>query len=113
MENVAAQEREDCARTSLTAAYLDGELEAAASSVFELHLKECGDCSAALAEQRRLLCLLDAAFDQTFEKRFAPPKDFTRVVRARAQTDMTGVRTRSERTLALKICVALAALAFV
>jgi hypothetical protein len=38
------------------------------------------------------------------------PADFTRVVRARAQTDMSGVRGRGERARALKICAALALL---
>ncbi|MCA1592917.1 MAG: hypothetical protein LC754_09765 [Acidobacteria bacterium] len=113
MESAAAQEHERCAQTSLTAAYLDGELEGVVFKGFESHLKECRDCAAALSEQRRLLCLLDAAFNQTFEKKFEPPKDFTRVVRARAQTDMSGVRSRSERALALKICLGLGALAFV
>lgn len=113
MESAAAQEHDGCMQTSLTAAYLDGELDGTASSTFESHLKECPACHVALAEQRRLLCLLDTAFDQTFEKRFAPPRDFTRVVRARAQTDMSGVRSRAERSLALKICAALGALIFV
>ncbi|HVF56359.1 MAG TPA: zf-HC2 domain-containing protein [Pyrinomonadaceae bacterium] len=98
-----------CAQTGVTAGYLDGELDAQAAGVFERHLKDCATCAAALSEQRRLLCLLDAAFDETFERKLALPKDFTRVVRARAQTDMSGVRSGRERATALKICAALAA----
>jgi len=92
------------------AAYLDGELEDAAR--FESHLKECAPCAAALREQRRLLCLLDNAFDETFGRGVALPADFTRVVKARAQTDMSGLRERRERTISLKICLGLACAIF-
>lgn len=92
------------------AAYLDGELEDAAA--FESHAKGCDACSAALREQRRLLCLLDNAFDETFQKKVALPADFTRVVKARAQTDMSGLRAPRERTISLKICLALACAIF-
>jgi hypothetical protein len=55
---------------------------------------------------------LDGVFDQTFEKRVALPAGFTRELRARAQNDMSGVRARGERRLALKICAALGLAAF-
>lgn len=99
-----------CGQAASAAAYLDGELEPAAASVFERHARDCHDCSDSLLEQRRLLCLLDTAFDETFAKGMTIPPDFTRVVRARAQTDMSGVRGRGERARALKICAALALL---
>ena len=72
----AALERAKCPRTSLTAAYLDGELDPAACEEFDAHARVCADCAAALLEQRRLLCLLDTAFDQTTPIRFFP--DITR-----------------------------------
>src|ERR1051325_7984738 len=93
-----------CTRTELTAAFLDGELDAAASEEFERHARACHVCSAALLEQRRLLCLLDTAFDETFGRRVKLPEDFTRKLRARAQNDLSGVRARSERRRAFKIC---------
>ena len=43
------------------AAYLDGELDAAGGTRFEQHTKTCAPCATALREQRRLLCVLDAA----------------------------------------------------
>ena len=101
-----------CPRTELTAAFLDGELDASASEGFERHSRACPTCSAALLEQRRLLCLLDTAFDETFGKRVALPEDFTRRLRARAQNDLSGVRARAERRRALKICAALAVAVF-
>lgn len=108
----AAREGQACPRTSMTAAYLDGELDPAACEEFDRHARACPDCSAALLEQRRLLCLLDTAFDQTFEKRLELPDGFTRQLRARAQNDLSGVRDAGERRRALKICAALGLAAF-
>lgn len=92
------------------AAYLDGELGAAALLAFEEHLKECRSCASKLEEQRRLLCTLDMAFNE--EKALALPADFARVVTAHAQMDMSGVRHRRERSRALRLCVALALFSF-
>lgn len=77
------------------AAYLDGELSIAESASFERHIASCRACALALAEQRRLLCLLDAAFSRV-HKRVELPEEFVRVVKARAQTDMTSARHASE-----------------
>lgn len=107
-----AREGGVCPRTSLTAAYLDGELETSAADEFEAHARACTACSSALLEQRRLLCLLDSAFDQTFEKRVPLPKGFTRQLKARAQNDLSGVRDARERRRALKICAVLGLAAF-
>ena len=107
-----AREGPGCPRTGLTAAYLDGELDAGSGEEFDRHARGCPDCSAALLEQRRLLCLLDTAFDETFEKRLELPDGFTRQLKARAQNDLSGVRDARERRRALKICAALGAGAF-
>ena len=107
-----AREGPACPRTSLTAAYLDGELDAVAASEFETHALSCDACSSALLEQRRLLCLLDSAFDETFEKSVRLPEGFTRELKARAQNDLSGVRDARERRRALKICAALGLAAF-
>jgi anti-sigma factor RsiW len=106
------REGPQCPRTCSTAAYLDGELDARADDEFESHARACRECSAALLEQRRLLCLLDTAFDETFEKRLELPEGFTRQLKARAQNDLSGVRGAGERRRALKICAALGAAAF-
>jgi anti-sigma factor RsiW len=96
----------DCADV---AAYLDGELRAAESESFEAHVKSCPPCAAALTEQRRLLGLLDAALSGS-HKQVELPRDFTRVVAARAQSDMASVRRRPER---LRAALLAAGLAFV
>lgn len=101
---------ERCARADSTGAYLDGEMDANGSAAFESHAKECPCCSAALREQRRLLCLLDNAFHpHAIEKRIELPKDFARVVTAHAQNDMCGLRSRAERAFSLKLSLILAA----
>jgi anti-sigma factor RsiW len=109
-EVVTKPSSSSCARVATTAAYLDGELDSAAAALFEEHLRACTECADALAEQRRLLRLLDTAFDPFAGEDVALPRDFTRVVTARAQTDMSGLRQTGERRLALRICAALAAL---
>jgi anti-sigma factor RsiW len=106
------RDRAVCPRTTLTAAYLDGELDAPASEDFDRHTRSCADCSATLLEQRRLLCLLDTAFDETFEQRVTLPEGFTRQLKARAQNDLRGVRDAGERRRAIKICAVLFAAAF-
>jgi cation transport ATPase len=99
----------DC-RPEETAAYLDGELDEAAATRFERHAIACRVCAHALTEQRRLLCLLDAAFGDKLREP-ALPHNFTRVVQARAEADMGQVRQRCERRRALLACLALAVLA--
>jgi anti-sigma factor RsiW len=92
------------------AAYLDGELSVTAQELFEAHLASCPNCSTELRRQRQLLCTLDAAFTQS--SRFDLPPDFTRVVAAHAESDVSGVHKKSERRRALQLCALLALAAF-
>jgi anti-sigma factor RsiW len=93
------------------AAYLDGELDAAGGARFEQHTKTCASCATALREQRRLLCVLDAAFGDA-RQQIELPRNFTQIVKARAQSDMSSVRHRGERRRAFGLCAGLAALSF-
>jgi anti-sigma factor RsiW len=97
----------DCSNVG---AYLDGELSAGESASFESHVEGCPPCAAALAEQRRLLCLLDAALRPARGDDAAVPEDFARTMKARAQTDVRGLRRASERRLSLALVAALALL---
>ena len=81
-------------RAGEVGAYLDGELDAASALAFDAHLKECRDCAVQLLEQKRLLCLFDTAFGEALKPQFELPRDFARVVTARAQTDMSGLLRR-------------------
>ncbi len=93
------------------AAYLDGELDESAGARFEQHTKTCAPCATALAEQRRLLCVLDAAFGDA-QKQLQLPSNFTEIVKARAQSDMSSVRNHSERKRAALLSAGLVALSF-
>ena len=92
------------------AAYVDGELSGIGLDRFEDHLKSCGDCAGELRAQRQLLCTLDVAFGGS--RSFNLPKNFTRVVTARAESDLSGMRNKRERRRALQLCVALALVSF-
>src|SRR4029434_6652104 len=88
------------------AAYLDGELSEAGVNRFEDHLRSCLDCATELRAQRQLLCTLDVAFNGT--RSFQLPHNFTRIVTARAESDLSGMRNKHERRRALKLCAVLA-----
>ncbi len=92
------------------AAYLDGELAGVSLETFEAHLKICPACVAELRAQRHLLCTLDLAFNES--RLFELPHDFTRVVAAHAENDLSGMHKGSERRRAVQLCAVLALLSF-
>ena len=92
------------------AAYLDGELDGPALLHFEEHVKQCRECATELRAQRQLLCTLDVAFNQS--KGFDLPSNFSRVVTARAENDLAGMRNGRERKRAIQLCLALALVSF-
>jgi Predicted transmembrane transcriptional regulator (anti-sigma factor) len=103
--NVPTGHEKICDR-NLIAAYVDGELEAGATLLFEDHLQSCAPCRAELRVHRLFVCELDAALTESAE--IPVPENFSRMIAARASSDMSGVRTRSENRKALSICVILA-----
>ena len=90
----------------LCASYVDGELAATETVLFEQHLESCADCHAELQAHRLFVCELDAAMTDGVE--ISMPAGFSKMVAARATTDMRGVRTRRENRRALAICLVLA-----
>lgn len=104
-----ANQKGTCER-NLFAAYVDGELDAGLTVLFEQHLEGCEPCRAELRAHRLFICELDAALTDNIE--MPVPVDFSRMVAARATTDMRGVRTRSEHRKALSICMVLALAGF-
>src|SRR5687767_6194074 len=90
----------------LSAAYVDGELDADLTLRFEEHLESCAHCRAELQAHRLFVCELDAAMTDSYE--IPVPSGFSKMVAARATSDMRGVRTRPEHRKALGICLALA-----
>ena len=95
---------------NLFAAYVDGELDTDLTLLFEDHLDDCSECRAELRAHRLFVCELDAAMMESAE--IPVPDDFSRMVAARAASDMRGVRTRSEHRKALTICAVLALVGF-
>jgi anti-sigma factor RsiW len=90
----------------LCASYVDGELDADLTLLFEQHLDGCARCRAELQAHRLFVCELDAALTDSVE--IPVPANFSRMVATRATTDMRGVRTRPEHRKALAICLLLA-----
>ena len=95
---------------NLVGAYVDGELDADLTLLFEDHLKSCADCRFELRAHRLFVCELDAAL--TGDGEIPVPRDFSRIIAMRATSDMRGVRTRSEHRKAFTICVILALAGF-
>lgn len=92
------------------AAYLDAELEDRARELFEQHVKDCRQCATELLEQRQLLCALAVAFNEKHAMNL--PRNFAQIVATHAESDMGGMRDRSERRQALKLSLVLAAASY-
>src|SRR6267142_3856791 len=96
--------------SSVIAAYIDGELEEGPRILFEEHVEGCSPCRAELQAHRLFMCELDAVMAQRMD--LEVPANFSSVVAARAESDMSGVRSFAERRKALSFCLILALLAF-
>lgn len=106
---MGAMSKEVC-NSSIIAAYIDGELEDGPRILFEEHVETCSRCRAELQAHRLFMCELDAVMTQRMDVEV--PANFSRVVAARAESDMRGVRSFAERRKALSFCVILALVAF-
>jgi predicted anti-sigma-YlaC factor YlaD len=95
---------------NLIAAYIDGELEPDVTLRLEAHLQSCASCRAELRAHQLFVCELDAAL--TCDAEILVPDNFSRLIAARATSDMSGVRTRPEHRKALSICAILALTGF-
>ena len=89
---------------NLVGAYVDGELDADLTSLFEEHVASCSECQFELRAHRLFVCELDSAMSEELPV----PRNFSHIIATRATTDMRGVRTRSENRKAFTICVILA-----
>ena len=107
---MSATAQENICERNLIAAYVDGELDQNVTELVEAHLESCASCRAELRAHRLFVCELDAAL--TDSGTIPVPAEFSRMVAARASTDMRGVRSRSEHRKALGISMILALAAF-
>jgi hypothetical protein len=96
--------------TGNIAAYVDGELDPGTRADLEEHVKQCASCASELQAQRLFMCELDSALASPFAP--AVPANFAQVVAVHAESDMRGVRDRSEHTRALRFCIILGLAAF-
>ena len=104
----AAVKQQACEST-LIAAYIDGELDSHEARLVEAHLGGCEECREELRMHQQFICELDAALTQRDE---VVPANFSRMVAARAVSDMSGVRSRAEHRKALLFAVVLAITSF-
>lgn len=88
------------------ATYLDGEMTADEVARFERHVEVCKVCAEELQTQKRLLNELDFAFGSQ-EESLPLPQNFTKVVKATAESNMNGLRRKEEKTRALRLCTLL------
>lgn len=107
---MTATTREKICESNPIIAYVDGELDEEQALRFEEHLQSCEPCRVELRLHRLFICELDAAMTEKAE--IPVPRDFSRIIAARAISDMRGVRTRSEHRKALTICIVLALAGF-
>lgn len=100
---------EPCEEIAL-GAYVDGDLDEGACAVVEDHLQVCEECRAGLRAHQYFLRELDAAMTRNVN--LPVPKNFSRVITARATSEMRGLRSSAEHKKALAFSLVLALLAF-
>lgn len=101
MDLQTAKNEESCPHGEI-AVYLDGELSPSAEITLERHFAECKTCLAELNLQKKMLSALDFAFDNKAEIEL--PKNFAKVVATTAESNVSGLRSKKERSLALFLC---------
>jgi anti-sigma factor RsiW len=98
-----------CEELALSA-YVEGELDEHANSAIESHLQSCAGCRDTLRAHQSFLCELDSAFMTPLD--VPVPQNFSRIVTARATSDMSSVRSSGEYRKAIAISLSLALIGF-
>lgn len=104
MDLQKATTKEKCLRAEISA-YIDGELSPAEELALEVHIASCKGCLTELNQQKQILSALDFSLDD--EKEIELPENFAKVVAVRAESGVSGLRSKEERFRALFLCVAL------
>jgi predicted anti-sigma-YlaC factor YlaD len=105
MLNQNSTTKEICLCTEVSA-YLDGELSVRDEQSFEHHLSNCQVCKTELLSQKQMLCALNFAFDST-DRDFELPKNFTKTIVTKAESNVSGLRKPEERSRAFVLCLIL------
>jgi predicted anti-sigma-YlaC factor YlaD len=106
---MAATQEKICEQ-HLIPAYIDGELDKPAQEFFEDHLRDCLACRSELRVHQQFICALDSALSNRVE--VDVPANFSKLIAARAVSDMSGVRSAAENRKALTFCLILAVSGF-
>lgn len=85
----------DCAKFDI-AAYLDGELTPDQEFDIESHISGCGLCQTEYQLQKEILFAIDSVVDDVNEL-LEVPAEFAKVVTVKAESNVSGIRTSSER----------------
>ena len=104
MEHASIQESEfaECPSMDI-GAYVDGELSPDAELALEFHLADCSICTEELNLQKQFVNALNNSLDTFTEI----PADFTKRIVVGAESDVRGLRRRSEWLNALFVCCGL------
>ncbi|HMT09116.1 MAG TPA: zf-HC2 domain-containing protein [Pyrinomonadaceae bacterium] len=81
------------------AAYLDGELTAEGERMVDEHLSVCPHCNSELNLQKRFLSMLESEVGRSPE--LPLPKDFAKRIVVTAESNVSGLRNKSEQFNAL------------
>ncbi len=95
----------ECPKDEITA-YIDGELDLVRVNELDAHFAKCHPCSLDLNSQKQFLCGLNHSLKNEADIKL--PANFTRLIVARAESTVSGLRRPSEIYNAVFICVGLA-----
>src|SRR5215212_7632710 len=88
--------------------YLDGELPLDSETAFESHAADCADCRVEVKLHRNLA----AGIEELAHEEIKLPDNFSKVVAANAESQVSGLRKRNERRVTFAILAGLAVLTF-
>jgi predicted anti-sigma-YlaC factor YlaD len=100
MDLQTAKINQDCPREEI-ALYLDGELTLAEELLLENHLAACQTCRTEINLHKKMFSVLDLAFEGHQEVEL--PKNFAKIVATKAESNVSGLRSKEERFRALII----------
>jgi hypothetical protein len=98
-------EGSDCPRQEIVE-YIDGELSSREEFDFELHLAGCQICVEELNAQKKVSTSLEIMLEDE-SSQIQLPENFTKIVTAKAESNLSGLRSPKERSRGLFICAIL------
>ncbi len=95
-----------CCPREEVVAYLDGELSPREEMDLDMHMANCKICSDELNAQKMVSTSLEIFLDEEPDD-LELPENFTKVIKAKAESDVSGLRESKERPLAFFISAVL------